>query len=673
MMNRKTALLLAFITLALSGAMRQSGSPGSLAAQQPRVESRKAPTLTVDKLTFRDLNKNGKLDKYEDWRLPVDARVADLIAQMTIEEKAGLMVHASLMGFTGPGGVVLDAPAAGGAGLPPGINLRQGNAEPMDRPSPSELILKRNVRYILVRPNPREGAEITARFSNGVQELAEGSRLGIPVAFSTDPRHSGARMPGQSSAETFKPNISQWPEQIGFAAIGDPDVVREFGRIAAQEYRALGLSVALSPMADVATEPRWNRITGTFGEDARLAAQLVKAYVEGFQGKQLDPQSVMCVTKHFPGDGPVKDGLDPHNDYGRWQVYPGKNFDYHLLPFRAAFEAGTGGIMPGYAIPVGVDTVGMGFSKIIVTDLLRKKRGFDGLVVTDWLRNMPWGVEHLTEKQRQQRIVEAGCDQIGGDNNPKYIIELVKEGMISEARLNESARRTLKPLFQLGLFENPYVDPDRAKALVASQEFIRAGEAAQKRSIVLLKNAKDLLPLAGKPRLYVENMSKEAAGQYGLVVEDPKQADVAIIKVTAPYAVHQGGASFFRGAKEGTLAYAGAENAKELEAIKRLALSGTPTVVCMYLDRPAVLSEFIDDVAVVLAHFSSSDAALLEIIFGRHRPAGKLPFNLPRDMESVKSQYPDLPHDLKNPLFKFGFGLSFKDARSNRADAGQEK
>jgi len=544
--------------------------------------------------------------------------------------------------------------------MAPPVNLRQGNAQPMDRPSPGELILKRNVRYILVRPNPAEQPEITARFSNGVQEIAEGSRLGIPVAFSTDPRHSGSLRPGpQQSGPPATPNISRWPEQIGFAAIRDPKVVREFGRIAATEYRAMGLSVALSPMADIATEPRWNRISGTFGEDAALAAKLVRAYVEGFQGKQLGPDSVMTICKHFPGDGPVKSGLDPHNDYGKWQVYPGNNFNHHLLPFQAAFEAGTGGIMPGYAIPTGVDKVGMAFSRIIVTDLLRKKSRFDGLVVTDWLRNMPWGVEDLSEKQRQQRIVEAGCDQIGGDNDPKYILELVKEGSIAESRINESVRRAIKPLFQLGLFENPYVDPERAKAIVASVEFARAGMTAQRNSIVLLKNARELLPLSGKPRLYVENISKEAAGRYGTVVEDAKSAEVAIIRVNAPYAVHEGDGGFFRGAHEGTLAYAGAENAKELDAIKRLVASGKPVIVCIYLDRPAVLSEFIGDVAAVLAHFSVGDEALLDIVFGRVNPIGRLPLNLPRDMASVEKQQEDVPNDLESPLFRFGFGLSF--------------
>jgi beta-glucosidase len=634
--------------------------------RQPSLGARKTARLVVDKLTFKDLNKNGTLDRYEDWRLAADERVADLVSKMTLEEKAGLMVHASLMGFTAPDGSVLDAPPANEMRMPPGINLRQANAQPLDRPSPSELILKRNVRYILVRPNPAEPAEITARFSNAVQEIAESSRLGIPVAFSTDPRHSRPRGPATaqpSGAST--PNISQWPEPIGLAAVGDPKGAREFGRIAALEYRALGLTVTLSPMADIATEPRWNRIAGTFGEDAESAARLVRAYIEGFQGKQLGPESVMTITKHFPGDGPVKNGFDPHNDYGKWQVYPGNQFQHHLLPFAAAFEAGTGGIMPGYAIPSGVDTVGMAFSKTIITDLLRGKYRFDGLVVTDWLRNMPWGVEDLTEKQRQQRIVEAGCDQIGGDNDPKYIVELVKDGKIPESRIDESARRVLKPLFQLGLFENPYVDTDRARLIVASKPFVEAGALAQRNSIVLLKNARDLLPLSGRPKLYVENLSKEIAKSYGALVDDPRNADVVIVKVDAPFAIHPNGGGFFRGAHEGTLAYAGAENAGELAKIERLASSGKPVIVCIYLERPAILSEFIGDVAGVLAHFGVYDDALLDIVFGRSASTGKLPFDLPRDMRSVEMQKEDVPRDLENPLFRLGFGLSFNRARQS--------
>lgn len=652
-MRRKLVRTAKLATVAALGILAGCSS-SSTSETQPSVEARKAPTLAVDDLTFKDLNKNGTLDPYEDWRLPVDERVADLISKMTVPEKAGLMVHASLRGFTGPGGAVLDAPATS----PPG----PAGAPASAAPSPSRMILEWHVRWILVRPAAGEEPEVTARFSNGVQEIAESSRLGIPATFSSDPRHSAR--PYGVTGEPAVPPISQWPEPIGFGAIGDPEVVREFGRIGAREYRALGLHVGLHPMADIATEPRWNRITGTFGEDAKLVADLTRAYVLGFQGEQLGPEGVLCVTKHWPGDGPVKDGLDPHNDYGRWQVYPGNQFDYHIIPFQAAFEAGTAGIMGAYAIPVGVDTVGMNFSKKVMTDLLRVKYGYDGYVVSDWNRNMPWGVEELSMKDRQRLMIEAGVDQLGGESDPVLIRELAEEGTISEARLNESARRILKPMFQMGLFEDPYVDPEQTKAIVASPEFVEAGAIAQRKSIVLLKNSENVLPISGTPRVYVENVNAEIAGRYGTVVDNPRDADVAIIKVNAPYAVHEGGGGFFAGAHEGTLAYAGAENAEELAVIRRVASSGTPTIVCMFMDRPAVLSEFIGEVDGVLAHFGVNDDALLDIVFGRHNPTGKLPFNLPRDMASVLKQLADVPHDLENPLFKYGFGLTYGAAAS---------
>jgi len=430
-------------------------------------------------------------------------------------------------------------------------------------------------------------------------------------------------------------------------------------------------------MADLATEPRWARIPGTFGEDAELAARLTRAYIEGFQGAALGPESVLCVTKHWPGHGPVKDGLDPHLDYGRWQVYPGKNFAHHLAPFRAALAAGTGGIMPGYAIAEGYDTVGMNFSQRIVGDLLRRGEGFDGLVLTDWLKLMPWGVEQLSPRERHRMIVEAGCDQIGGEDDPSQLIALMRDGVLPAGRIDASLRRILRPMFQLGLFENPYVDPARARAIAGSAEFVRAGRLAQTRSMVLLKNARALLPLASTKKIYVENFDRSLAARHATLVDDPAQADVVLIKVAAPFALHRYADGhepdnyiarlFAKRLHEGTLAYAGAENASELAAIRRLVATGKPVVVFIYLDRPAVLSEFIDDAGTVVAHFSSDDAALLDVAFGRAAPEGRLPFDLPRDMASVLAQKPDVPHDLANPLFRSGFGLRFTPTATSAA------
>lgn len=635
--------LLALVALNASSQVSSSNHP-------PEVKAHKVKILEVGGLHFKDLNKNGKLDKYEDWRLPIEDRINDLISQMTTEEKVGLMVHASVQGFTGPNGIILEAPSAVTKGGPA--------AGSVSRPSPSVLVQQRNIRWLLTRP--ADPPEIAARWANNLQDMAESSRLGIPVMLSSDPRNSPAR-PGAAAQVT--PIFSQWPEQLGFGAIGDPKVVEDFARDAREEYKAIGLRVTLAPQADVATEPRWSRIGGTFGEDANLDARLTSAFVSGFQGAKLDADGVMTVTKHWPGDGPVKDGFDPHNAYGRFQVYPGNNLSYHLIPFHAAIAAGTAGIMPGYAIPQGIDTVGMNFSKKIVQDLLRRDQGYDGVVITDWLKAMPWGVENLSEEERQLKIVEAGVDQIGGEDDPQYLLLLVHDKKISEARIDQSVRRLLKPMFEVGLFENPYVDPDRAKTVVANPKFVSDGLKAQRHSIVLLKNSKNILPLHQGLRIYAENFDLKVVAHYGQVAGTPETADVVVIKVSAPFALHKGDASVFaRGVHEGTLAFAGAENADQLAAIERLAKSGRPTIICMYLDRPAIVTEFIDDVSALLVHFSSSDQALLDVIFGKDHPEGKLPLNLPRDMQSVEKQQEDAPNDLVNPEFPIGFGLSYGTA-----------
>jgi beta-glucosidase len=383
----------------------------------------------------------------------------------------------------------------------------------------------------------------------------------------------------------------------------------------------------------------------------------------------------MTVTKHFPGDGPVKDGYDGHNYYGKWTIYPANQFDLHLIPFRAALEAGTGGMMGGYFIPVGHDTLGINFSKTMIDGLLREKMGFQGLVVTDWLRNMPWGVEKLSEKDRQKTIVLAGVDQIGGDNDPSVILASVKDRGIPMAVVDAAVRRALRPVFQLGLFENPYVDPDQAKASVASESFLAAGYAAQVRSSVLLKNEGNKLPAAVGRKIYVEGISREAAAQFGSVVDDPKMADLAILRVASPATTYPYGGSFAGGGGRGgaapapppapvatygiTLAYGNAANWTVLDGIRKVAASGTPTVVIVNMDKPVILTEFIESVAGVIGAFGGSDAALLDVIFGKAKPTGKLPFDLPSDMPSVMAQAADAPFDMDDPLFKFGFGLTY--------------
>ena len=353
---------------------------------QPKIEARKAQVITVAGLKFRDLNKNGALDPYEDWRLPVDQRVADLVAKMTVEEKAGLMIHSSLAGFTGPNGEVLGLPAAGGRGGAgrggAAARSRQSRVRRRRQPEQRRADGQREPDAAHhgaphpLHPGSSERGRV-ARHHGEVPQRAAGDGGGQPARHPDRVQHRPASRCGAwRGAPT--PTISQWPDQLGLAVARDPEQVRTFGQIAAKELRAIGIQCLLGPMADTITEPRWNRINGTFGEDANLNATMIKAIVEGFQGKQLGPESVMTVTKHFPGDGPVKDGYDGHNAYGKWFIYPGNQFDYHLIPFKAAFEAGTGGIMTAYAIPVGKDTVAIAFSKAMVDELLRREAGLPG-------------------------------------------------------------------------------------------------------------------------------------------------------------------------------------------------------------------------------------------------------------------------------------------------------
>lgn len=603
-------------------------------------------TQTDDGFHFRDLNKNGRLDPYEDPRRPLDERVEDLLAQMTLAEKAGLMFHT--IAPVNPDGT-LNTPSEG-----------------FMRASVVEMLTQQLINHFNVHalPAPR----IAAAWCNRLQALAESTRLGIPVTLSSDPRHAFSDNPltGMMAGA-----FSQWPEPLGLAAIGDEALVEYFGDIARREYVALGIRVALHPMADLATEPRWARINGTFGEDAALSARLTAAYIRGFQGATLGPESVACMTKHFPGGGPQKDGEDPHFSYGKEQVYPGHNFDYHLPPFEAAFAAGTAQIMPYYGMPIGTEyeEVGFSFSKGIITDLLRGRYGFDGVVCTDWglltdanlggviWEARAWGVEHLNRSQRVQKALEAGVDQFGGEACPEEIMALVQSGQVSESRIDESVRRLLRDKFRLGLFDNPYLDADVAARTVGDAEFCAAGELAQCKSIVLLKNgaegAAPLLPLRGWPKLYIENVQPEIASLYGEVVADLADADVALLRIKAPFEQRQG--NFLE-----RLFHAGDLDFKEPEKSRLLGiLAAKPTIVDIYLDRPAVIPEIAEQSAALLANFGANDAALLDVIFGRFAPSARLPFELPSSMAAVREQKPDLPHDSENPLFPFGWGLTY--------------
>ena len=603
---------------------------------------KEVPTLTYDGITFRDLNKNGLLDPYEDPRRPIEERVEDLLQQMTLEEKAGMMFQ-TMIGMNKDGTI-----------------LEKMGMFPL--PQTSDMIAKRLMNHfnILESSDPRHMAE----WHNRIQKLAEQTRLGIPVTISSDPRHAFSNNP---LAGLTSGSFSQFPEPTGLAATRDPALVQQFGDIARQEYLAVGIRLALHPMADLATEPRWCRVNGTFGEDADLSAQMTAAYIRGFQGETLGKDSVACMTKHFPGGGPQKEGEDAHFDYGREQVYPGNNFDYHLKSFEAAFAAGISQIMPYYGMPIRteLEEVGFSYNKSVITGLLREKYGFDGIVCTDWslltdmkilgMNAMParaWGVEQLSRPERAQKILEAGVDQFGGEACPEVIVQLVREGKVSEERIDKSIRRLLREKFRLGLFDNPYLDVDAAERIVGQPEFRKVGELAQRKSIVLLKNEKQTLPLKSGMKIYVENIKPQAHAQYGQVVDDVSKADIAILRLSTPYENRKGFMERYFHA--GDLDFKEPEKSRILNIMNQV-----PTVVDMYLERPAVIPEIAEKSVALLGNFGANDEALLDVVFGKFVPQGKLPFELPSSMDAVRKQKEDVPYDSENPLFEFGHGLSY--------------
>jgi beta-glucosidase len=623
-----------------------------------------APVLQLDGQRFRDLNRNGTLDRYEDWRLTPEQRARDLVARMTLEEKAGVMMHGTAR-TSGPTGGV-------------------GFGGQYDTAANRALIDSVKVNSLITRL-AGDPATLAAQ-NNALQRIAENMRLGIPLTISTDPRNHFQFVVG---ATTQANRFSQWPEALGFAAIGDTALVRRFGDIARQEYRAVGIHMALSPQADLATEPRWGRIQGTFGEDADLAGRMVKAYVTGFQHGTagLDTGSVITVVKHWVGYGAARDGFDSHSYYGRVAVFPGKNLDYHIRPFLGAFAAQTAGVMPTYSILEGatwngqpIEPVGAGYNRQLLTDVLRGRYGFRGIVVTDWSitrdcnercvsgapagerpsfadLGMPWGVENLSMRARFVKAVLAGVDQFGGTERADMLVDAVRAGELSEAQLDTSVVRVLTQKFALGLFENPYVSTETATRVVGNAEFQAAALDAQRRALVLLENKGKLLPLREAKRVYLHGVAADAATRAGLaVVTDPAQAEVAIVRLSAPFERLHPQYVFGQFLHEGSLAFKDGD--PDYEAFKRVS-AVVPTIVTVFLDRPAILTPLKERARAVIANFGVSDAALLDVVTGLASPEGKLPFELPSSMEAVAAQKPDVPHDSKAPLYKFGFGLRY--------------
>ncbi len=625
-------------------------------ATHPPLGSFTGSLITVNGRRFRDLNRNGKLDPYEDWRLPSAVRARDLVRRMTLDEKVGAAVHGTAPIATGPmaSGAAYDTAAVGA------------------------MILARNVTSLLTRMAVSPSA--LAEQSNVLQRIAERGRLGIPLTISSDPRSHFRSVAGASTAAE---GFSKWPETLGFGALDDPALVRRFASIVREEYRAVGIHMALSPQADLATEPRWSRISGTFGERPDRVGALVTAYVQGMQGSptHLAGDGVATVVKHWVGYGASVEGFDAHNAYGRYARFPGGAFREHVEPFLGALASGVVGVMPTYAIldslsidGAPVERVGTGFSQQLLSGQLRGRYRFKGMILSDWgitqdcgtacstgvpaqtrmQIGTPWGVETLTKAQRFAKGMNAGIDQFGGVDDGQPLAEAVGAGEVTRARLDEAVTRIMRVKFDLGLFENPYSDPVRAGGLAASPAHQAEATRTQARALVVLAHTGGaaLLPPAGA-KLYLQGVDSVVARARGYrVVSSAVEADVAVLRIKAPYQTLHPNFFFGRMQHEGDLGFSDADSSL---ALIKATSAKVPTIVVVYLDRPAILTALVPLATTLIGEFGASDDALLDALTGRVLPVGRLPFELPRSMDAVRAQHSDVPHDSESPLYPVGF------------------
>jgi len=683
MPSRRSVLSISVALVVIVAFRLASPQAASTAPRQRSVGSRVGAVLKAGNLSFKDLNRNGVLDPYEDWRLPVGTRAADLLSRMTLEEKAGLMQITSF------------------------------NANSLN-----DYVNRRHIRYLILRDNL--GARELSERANASQEVAERSRLGIPIVFASNPRNHIRDNLVYEEAEAAGV-FSSWPGTLGLAATNDLSLIRAFAEIARAEWRAAGIEKCYGYQVDVATEPRWYRIQTTFGESPKLNADIARELVLGFQGNALGPESVAQTIKHFPGDGAVDKGLDPHSDWGQWAVYPTPDslFKYQLPPFQAAVDAGTSSIMSYYNNPSNeksaaqfpkkwwasdqqqFEQVAAAYNTAILTRLLRGRMGFKGYVNTDSgvLTNNAFGVDRLTVPQRFAKAVKAGVSLFSDNNDPQGLVDAVHQGLLTEADLNPSVTLLLTEIFQLGLFENPYTDSDSAQRIANAPASTARADEAHRKSIVLLRNDTKLLPISGARKIYVEVMTGKGAdagragaglrgagpraggrGESGanpidataalktLLARDPSvqvvdaldRADVALLWLRP--SVYQRPEHDYADIALSPLTGIDVGRVKQIEVAK-------PTVLVINFINPWIINEVEPGAGAVLATFDVKAEALIDVIRGRFKPTGKLPLTIPADQAAVDRNAPDVPgyaetfdYAYTNRVkdrYVFGFGLRY--------------
>ncbi|MDF7810808.1 glycoside hydrolase family 3 N-terminal domain-containing protein [Hymenobacter sp. YC55] len=665
------------------GAFQTLHQPAKAKVEQPVLGSRSAKVLEIGGLKFKDLNKNGKLDTYEDWRLPAEARAQDLVARMSVAEKVGFMLISSTRlqndwAFEAPKNKEPITSQFNEEDLVTSTNMFTRKQLPvpiMTAAGTTKAVTQFHQRHFILRANV--SARTTAEWANRLQALCESQPLGIPAIVASNPRNhiTTAAAVGTSVGTTA---FSKWPGELGLSAMRDLKLTREFADIARQEWAAVGLRKGYMYMADLSTEPRWQRVDGTFGENAEWVAQMITQVVLGFQGPTLSPTSVALTTKHFPGGGAGEGGQDPHFDWGKKEVFPGGQFANNLIPFKAAIKAGTSAIMPYYSMPVGTkyEQIAYAYNKAVIKDLLRTELGFKGIINSDTgpIEMMPWGAEELTITQRYHRALQAGVNLFSGTADPTELLKTVESNPDDMPLINDSVRRLLLEKFALGLFENPYVDEAAAETIVNNPKSAARAAVALRKSIVLLRNEAKALPLKAKTKVYFESYQKAGnapatgAGEVYAAkgssypvefVGTPEEADVVLLWLKPM------SKSLFA-SDGGPLYLSLSKNAVEVAYIKAL-MAKKPTILAVNYSNPWVIDEVYNASTKsrclgVLATFGTTPEALLDVVTGKFNPTGKMPFTTPVSEEVVQKQQEDVPGYKEAPgyvLFKYDEGLSY--------------
>lgn len=676
------------IAIMLVAAPLSSFKINTLQQEQPILGRRSVKIIDVGGLKFRDLNKNGKLDKYEDWRLSASVRSKDLLSKMSVEEKVGFLLISDIrMKNEGGRQAAPTGPVTGEFNETDVVNennIFTGQPLPervMSAAGTTKGVNEFHLRHFIYRGNVEPA--IIAGWSNRLQELCENTPLGIPAIIASNPRNhvTNSAAIGTSVGTT---SFSKWPSELGLAAMRDLKLVREFADIARQEWAAVGIRKGYMYMGDIATEPRWQRIEGTFGENASLAADVMREVVLGFQGGKLSNTSIALTTKHFPGGGATKNGFDPHYDYGKEEVFPGGMLENNLLPFKAAIKAGTSAIMPYYSIPVGTkyDEVAYAYNKAILRDLLRKQLGFKGIINSDTgpINMMPWGVENLSIEDRYAKALEAGVNIFSGNADPTLLLKAAKEGKAQIKYIDESVGLLLEEKFNLGLFENPYVDDKKANEIVGNASFQARADLAQRKSIVLLRNENKSLPLNRDAKVYFETYQRPsgrtgntepqiyAKADYSnniTFVSTPEAADIVLLWVKPSMR------PLFP-SNDKPLRVILSECAVDVNYVNQL-ITKKPTILAINFTSPFVINEIYSDkntsaissqqsIKGVIATFGCTPEALLDVVTGTFNPTGKMPFTTPISEEAVLKNKEDVPGYLEADgygLFKYDEGLTY--------------